>query len=181
MIIFGAIVFDVCSLIWKGFGYVIYRNIGNNYLFFHLIYLFMHALSETMTLSLLILISMGWSLNFMIGPKFDIALPICTDIPISVSFLIIINIILTLMTQVSNSNHDIHHTFDVTSGTVLIIVRLLIGVLFLLSTIKTYNESSRYRVRNFLKKFMIYGILYIYSMPVIVWMANGLIMRRERN
>jgi hypothetical protein len=43
------------------------------------------------------------------------------------------------MTQVSNSNHDIHHTFDVISGTALIIIRLLIGMIFLILTIKTYN------------------------------------------
>jgi hypothetical protein len=43
------------------------------------------------------------------------------------------------MTQVSNSSHDIHHTFDVKSGTVLIIIRILIGIIFVIFTIKTYN------------------------------------------
>lgn len=30
-----------------------------------------------MVLALLILISMGWSLNYLTGPKLDIAFPLC--------------------------------------------------------------------------------------------------------
>jgi hypothetical protein len=38
--------------------------------------LFMHSISETTTLGLLILISMGWSLNFMSGPKLNKSFPL---------------------------------------------------------------------------------------------------------
>ena len=44
---------------------MIYYNIGYNYVLFHIVYLFMHAVSETMVLGLLMLISMGWSLNYL--------------------------------------------------------------------------------------------------------------------
>lgn len=76
LIIFGAISSNISSLIWRSFGYLIYRNFGVNYFFFHFIYLFMHSISETTTLGLLILISMGWSLNFMSGPKLNKSFPL---------------------------------------------------------------------------------------------------------
>lgn len=45
MILFMAIAGNASSLIWRSFGYLIYRNFGVNFLLFHLVYLFMHALS----------------------------------------------------------------------------------------------------------------------------------------
>lgn len=76
MILFGAIGANVSSLMWKSFGFMIYYMRGSNYLLFHMIYLFMHSISETLVLSLLVLVSMGWSLNYLTGPKLDIAIPI---------------------------------------------------------------------------------------------------------
>lgn len=75
MILFGAIGTNISSLMWRSFGYLIYLFQGSNYILFHLIYLFMHAVSETMVLSLLVLVSLGWSLNFLVGPKLNIAIP----------------------------------------------------------------------------------------------------------
>lgn len=75
---FGTLATNISSLVWKSFGYLIYRNLGVNYIIFHFIYLFMHSMSETLVLTLLILVSMGWSLNFLNGPKIAIAIPICT-------------------------------------------------------------------------------------------------------
>lgn len=45
MILFGSIACNISSLIWRTFGYVIYRNFGVNFILFHLIYLFMHSIS----------------------------------------------------------------------------------------------------------------------------------------
>lgn len=86
MILFGAIATNISSLMWRSFGYLIYRNFGSNYLLFHIIYLFMHSVSETMVLSLLVLVSMGWSLNYLQGPQLDIAIPISTYTPIYSQF-----------------------------------------------------------------------------------------------
>jgi hypothetical protein len=80
MILFGAIGSNISSLMWRSFGYIIYLVRGSNYILFHMIYLFMHSISESMVLCLLILISMGWSLNYLTGPKLDIAIPISINI-----------------------------------------------------------------------------------------------------
>lgn len=133
-----------------------------------------------MVLALLILISTGWSLNFMTGPKFEISIPICKSIHYLVCFLMILNIALTLMTQISNSAHDMHHTFDASSGTVLIFLRILIALGFIISIIITYNQS-RYRIKHFFQRFGVLGFLYIFSLPMLIYFANGFLAPRFRN
>lgn len=76
--LFCAIATNISSLIWKGFGFLIYSYFGVDYLLFHLIYLFMHAISETMVITLLMLIAFGWSLNYLNGKHFELAGPACT-------------------------------------------------------------------------------------------------------
>lgn len=76
MILFGAIGANISSLMWRSFGYIIYLVRGSNFLLFHLIYLFMHSVSETMVIALLILVSTGWSLNYLTGPKLNIVIPL---------------------------------------------------------------------------------------------------------
>ena len=90
------------------------------------------------------------------------------------------NIILTLMTQISNSSHDMHHTFDAYTGSILIIVRLVLSIGFLISVLVTI-KNSRYRKRQFMKIFGLLGIMYILSMPLIVSIANSSISTRHRN
>jgi uncharacterized protein YqgQ len=182
MILFGAIGSNISSLMWRSFGYIIYLVRGSNYILFHMIYLFMHSISESMVLCLLILISMGWSLNYLTGPKLDIAIPISINIYyiFLVSFLAIMNIVLAFMTQLNNSAHDMHHTFDAPTGSILIIVRLILGFGFIISIAFTIN-SSRYRIRQFLKKFGFLSILYICAMPFIVFIANKIMPAKERN
>lgn len=84
------------------------------------------------------------------------------------------------MTQLSNSSHDMHHTFDAPAGWGLIVVRLIVGLGFLVSIFVTYQES-RFRVREFLKKFGLLGFLYICSMPLVVLVANWMVPARQRN
>lgn len=43
--LFGTVITNISSLTWKSIGYILYYNFGTDYLLFHLIYLFMHALS----------------------------------------------------------------------------------------------------------------------------------------
>lgn len=45
MMAFAGIATQVSSLVWKTLGFVLYVNTGSDYVFFHLIYLFMHSVS----------------------------------------------------------------------------------------------------------------------------------------
>ena len=64
MVLFAGIATNMSSLFWKSIGYIIYYFLGVNYLLFHLIYLFMHSLSETIVIGLLMLLGFGWSINY---------------------------------------------------------------------------------------------------------------------
>jgi hypothetical protein len=97
-----------------------------------------------------------------------------------VAFLVLINISLSLMTQVSTSSHDVHHTYDAATGSALLWVRAVVGVGFVISICLTYKES-RFRVRTFLPKFGVLGTLYIFFMPAMVYIANRLIPAKDRN
>ena len=81
----------------------------------------MHALSETVVIGLLVMIAFGWSLNYLSGPYLEIAKPGCNFYCNLVGFVALMNIMMTLLTQLGNNNHDRHHIFDTASGTLLII------------------------------------------------------------
>lgn len=64
MVMFAGIATQISSLTWKTIGFIIYFYSGADYLFFHVIYLFMHSLSESLVIGLIILIGFGWTINF---------------------------------------------------------------------------------------------------------------------
>lgn len=90
------------------------------------------------------------------------------------------NIMMTLMTQFNNKDHDRHHVFDTISGTLLIMERLTIAFLFFVAVIYTYTHS-RYRIKQYLKTFSILGGFYICGMPIVVLLANQYIPQSQRN
>jgi hypothetical protein len=61
---FAGIATQISSLVWKAFGYLIYVYTGLDYGFFHLIYLLMHSISESLVILLIILIGYGWTINY---------------------------------------------------------------------------------------------------------------------
>jgi L-cystine uptake protein TcyP (sodium:dicarboxylate symporter family) len=73
-----------------------------------------------------------------------------------------------------------YHTFDAQFGSAVIILRLLMGIFFIISIIFTYNES-RYRVQEFIKKFGIIGAGYINLIPIIIWFADKIVASKDRN
>lgn len=84
------------------------------------------------------------------------------------------------MTQLNNTSHDMHHTFDASTGSAIVLLRIIVGFGFILSLVYTY-QHSRYRIRQFLKIFGLLGFLYICSMPIVIWIANRFISNKDRN
>ncbi len=64
MAMFGGIATQISSLMWKSFGFFIYSYTGADYSFFHIVYLFMHSLSESLVIGLIVMIGFGWTINF---------------------------------------------------------------------------------------------------------------------
>lgn len=97
-----------------------------------------------------------------------------------VCILFVLNVVLTLMTQLSNREHDMHHTFDAYSGSLLVWLRFVVGFGFFISLVITYQES-RYKIRQFLIKFGILGFAFIFAMPTLVYVANSYLAAKDRN
>lgn len=90
------------------------------------------------------------------------------------------NIMTTLLTQLSNNDHDRHHVFDTAAGSVLIIERIVIGCIFFIGVLITYSKS-RHRIKKYLIKFSIFGSIYICSVPIIILIANSYVPQSQRN
>ena len=97
-----------------------------------------------------------------------------------VSFVAMVNILSSLLTQLGNTPHDMHHTFDAVAGNILIIIRLVTAIIFVGAVMWTYS-TSRYQVKKFIIIFGVLGFAYICSMPIIVFIGNYWVTPRERN
>jgi len=76
MIMFAGISAQISSLVWKTLGFLIYVYTGADYMLFHLIYLLMHSMSESLVIGLIVLIGFGWTINFKHGKDLDLFGPI---------------------------------------------------------------------------------------------------------
>jgi hypothetical protein len=79
--IFAGIATQISSLTWKTFGFLIYTYTGSDYGFFHIIYLLMHSISESLVIALIVLIGFGWTINYKTIPEVDLYIPIRNIIP----------------------------------------------------------------------------------------------------
>ena len=87
--------------------------------------------------------------------------------------------IVTIVTKIGHE-HDRHHVFDSIGGSILIIFRTILAVVFIGACFKTFRKV-RISLKKFMTKFGILGFLYIASMPLIVLLANWKIQAKNRN
>jgi hypothetical protein len=80
MMLFMGTVTQVSSLFWRSCGFLVYCFTGSDYFFFHIIYLLLHSTSEAAIISLLTLVSFGWTLTFNQGKYLEIFLPLGTPV-----------------------------------------------------------------------------------------------------
>lgn len=90
-------------------------------------------------------------------------------IPI-VACLGVMNIILTMITKLGDENNS-HHIFDNVGGSILVVYRLIIAVVFLIGIFVTYKKA-RDQVKSFMIKLAVFGFIYVISMPFVVNFAN---------
>lgn len=76
--------------------------------------------------------------------------------------------------------HDRHHLFDNVGGGILIAFRLLLTLVFIAGAAFTYRKV-RVSLKQFMWKLMIFGALYIGSMPLVVLIANQKVPARDRH
>lgn len=67
---------NLISLIFKYIGYLIYIYAGVDYSFFDFVYLFFHAVGDSVIVSIFIFVSYGWTITFLKGTDFDLYVPL---------------------------------------------------------------------------------------------------------
>lgn len=90
-----------------------------------------------------------------------------------------INIIITIVTKIGHE-HDRHHLFDSVGGSILIVFRIVLTLVFLLGCFRTYRQV-RSSLKHFMGRFVVLGLLYIGSMPGVVLLANSYVPARNRH
>lgn len=86
---------------------------------------------------------------------------------------------MTIITKLGHE-HDRHHVFDSVGGSILFYFRILLALVFVGGCIRTYKKV-RVSLKNFMSKFGVLGVLYVGSMPLVVWLANWQVAARHRN
>ena len=86
----------------------------------------------------------------------------------------LINALITLLTRLSTTEHDMHHIFDNISGHIMIGYRILIALIFIIGIMNTYHKS-RAKVQNFVIYFAVLGGFYILALPIIILIGNNFI------
>ncbi len=67
---------NLISLVFKYIGYLIYIYFGKDYSFFDFVYLFFHAVADSIVISILIFVSYGWTITFLKDTDFDLYVPL---------------------------------------------------------------------------------------------------------
>lgn len=70
---------NLISLAFKYIGYLIYIYFGKDYSFFDFVYLFFHAVADSIVISILIFVSYGWTITFLKDTDFDLYVPLGKD------------------------------------------------------------------------------------------------------
>ena len=86
---------------------------------------------------------------------------------------------MTIITKLGHE-HDRHHVFDSVGGNILFYFRIVLTLVFIGGCIRTYRRV-RISLKQFMSKFGILGLLYVGSMPLVVWLANWQVAAKHRN
>lgn len=75
-LVYSGIWLNMISLVFKYIGYLIYMYVGVDYSFFDFMYLFFHAIADSVVVSIFIFVSFGWTITFTRGKDFDLYVPL---------------------------------------------------------------------------------------------------------
>jgi hypothetical protein len=114
-----SMVFEIVCISFKYIGFIIYAYFGGeDYSFFDFIYLFLHSISDSIILVLLLLLSYGWTVIFKSTNDFDIYVPLA-------SILGLVNVIMTVLNKVTDGDHDKFHIYDSVPAYIMLFFKLI--------------------------------------------------------
>lgn len=109
---------------------------------------------------LLILMSWGWTINFMEFESMTIFLPFSILVGVmKISFVFI--------SKISDDEYYKFHEYEDWAGYFIVFLRILLFIYFVKGIIKTFKEANS-KIQSFILKMGIFGSVYFLAMPVMV-------------
>lgn len=138
---------------------------GEDIIFLFYLYACLKCIAESVLVTTLVAIAWGWSIIHL---KHD------SSYIIVGTSIFLVNTICIVIEGISEDLEEIHHKYDGTSGTVLLILRILIFVTFIIGILRSLSKSVG-KTKIFLEKFSIRGGAYLLSWPVAVILSELLL------
>lgn len=156
-----ALFFQISSLIFESLHLWIYSGNGTGLFLFDLLSQLFYIASQFIFTVLLILLSWGWTINFMEFESMTIFMPF--------SILIgIIQIGFVFLSKASDDTYYKFHDYEDLAGYLIVFVRSGLFFYFLKGLYRTFMEANE-KIRSFIVKLGIFGSIYILAFPVIIF------------
>ncbi len=79
----------------------------------------------------------------------------------------LLNIIVTILNKINDSDHDKYHMYDSVPGYILIGFRCIVAIVYICGVLLTYNKSA-IKKRPFILQFGALGLMYIMGLPFLI-------------
>ncbi len=85
-----------------------------------------------------------------------------------------LNVIVTLLNKINDTDHDKYHMYDTIPGYILIGLRIFIFIIYLIGLIISFAKTHR-KKKFFFFAFLVFGVVYILSLPILVLITENFI------
>lgn len=127
----------VASILFKYIGYVMYAyRSGVEHGVFDVFYLLLHAVSDSLLIILIMLLSFGWTVTFKHARNFDIYFN-------SACLVGLANIIITMLNKISDGEPEKYHMYDSIPAYIMMGFRLTGLSVFLVGIGKSWANLHR--------------------------------------
>lgn len=152
---------SVSSLACKYLGHLIYAGTGYTYIFFDIVYLLVHSVSDSIILFLLVMLAFGWTVTFLSHRDLDVYIPLGCMCGF-------IYMILTLLNRITEG-HDKYHMFDTIPAYLMIFFRIMVFCLFIYATVRSFARCPEKKMKKYFIHLGVLGTAFIIVVPVAIF------------
>ena len=128
-----------------------------------MLYLLLHATSDSILIVLLLLLSFGWTVTFKNARDFDLYVPLAC-------MLGLVNVIMTMLNKIADGEHDKYHMYDTIPAYIMIGFRMVGLLVFLFGVGQSYltlkKNEEEVKVRRYLLQMTVLGVVYLAFVPL---------------
>lgn len=91
----------------------------------------------------------------------------------------LLNTIVTILNKINDHDHDKYHMYDSVPGYLLIGFRCIIMLIYVIGIIITYRSSIP-KKRPFIVQFGVLGLVYVMSLPLLIFITEYFVSQRHQ-